>query len=170
MKPLQIYSMQIYPVKSPKSNIGNANMYEMPTASPVAGGYKGNHEGPQVNHRLEIQIHIQILACVLMHFKSRYKYLSLGEIQAIMRVLEFPPRLSCSSRVSLLSLNIRQILWTFFHFGGKELMRFMQHLCILAVCEITSISRSFIVSAFYDDADEADIVDDSRIKMTRMMS
>ena len=110
MKPLQIYSMQIYPVKSPKSNIGNANMYEMPTASPVAGGYKGNHEGPQVNHRLEIQIHIQILAGVLMHFKSRYKYLSLGEIQAIMRVLEFPPRLSCSRRVSLLSLNIRQIL------------------------------------------------------------
>ena len=44
----------------------------------------------------------------------------------------------------------------------------MQHLCILAVREITSISRSFIVSAFYDDADEADIVDDSRIKMTRM--
>ena len=59
---------------------------------------------------IEIQIHIQILACVLMHFKSRHKYLSLGEIQAIMRVLEFPPRLSCSSRVSLLSLNIRQIL------------------------------------------------------------
>ena len=43
--------------------------------------------------------------------------------------------------------------------GEKKLMRFMQHLCILAVCEIMSISRSFIVSAFYDDADEADNVE-----------
>ena len=37
-------------------------------------------------------------------------YLSLGEMQAIMRVLELPPRLSCSRRVSLLSLKSSKII------------------------------------------------------------
>ena len=55
----------------------------------------------QIDHQdIIIIIAISIIVSIIVIDEN----LSLGDMQAIIRVLELPPRLSCRSRVSLLSL------------------------------------------------------------------
>ena len=52
------------------------------------------------HHDIIIIIAISIIVSIIVIDEN----LSLGDMQAIIRVLELPPRLSCRRRVSLLSL------------------------------------------------------------------
>ena len=51
----------------------------------------------QIHHH---DITIRVIVSIIVNDEN----LSLGDMQAIIRVLELPPRLSCRRRVSLLSL------------------------------------------------------------------